>query len=301
MFQSAFSDLDLARKNSPPTSTTIPARCKILNLPWQADDVPNSSGARIHWIGDRSAKKVIFYIHGGGYGLSAFDGHVIFLAQCQEKLAAKGDGVVIAMLEYSLTKMVKYPTEFIQGVEAFRYILANGYKPGNIVIGGDSCGGNLAIAIMSIIAHPRPTFRPLSLSGPLAGVLLVSPWVSFSSDAQSFKDNKTKDIHMAPQMHEWARDFCTETERDNYTEPILANVGWWKGLQAKQILVLSGTYEIFLTDIRKFAQTLKEAGLNVTYVDCEMQVHIDCILDAQSGLEPGDMSHATWEWLERVY
>lgn len=37
---------------------------------------------------------------GGGYGLSAFDGHVIFLAQCAERLASKGHKTVVAFLEY---------------------------------------------------------------------------------------------------------------------------------------------------------------------------------------------------------
>jgi len=38
---------------------------------------------------------------GGGFGLSAFTGHVTFLAQCQENLLAKGKKVVVAILEHS--------------------------------------------------------------------------------------------------------------------------------------------------------------------------------------------------------
>lgn len=28
------------------------------------EEVPNSDGARLHWLGDRSADKVILYLHG---------------------------------------------------------------------------------------------------------------------------------------------------------------------------------------------------------------------------------------------
>jgi acetyl esterase/lipase len=217
-----------------------------------------------------------------------------------------------------LTKAVKFPVQSIQGIEALRYILSKGYEPQNvrksfqytspmankffqIVMGGDSCGGNLVLGIMSVIAHPHPTIGTLELTSPLAGLLLVSPWVSFESTSASFKTNATADIHMGPQMHQWARDFANEDEQDNYTEAILAPVDWWKGMQAKSVLNLSGTKELFLTDIVELEKTMKKAGVNVETVECELQVHIDCMLDAQTGLPPGDMSFAIWKWFETVF
>jgi acetyl esterase/lipase len=66
-------------------------------------------------------------------------------------------------------------------------------------------------------------------------------------------------------------------------------------------LVLVGGHELFLTDVREFARRLGDAGVGVRFVECEMEVHIDCFLDAQFGTAPGAMSFKTWEWLGEVF
>ena len=37
---------------------------------------------------------------GGGYSFSALPGHIMFVAECQKRLVAKGREVVVAFLEY---------------------------------------------------------------------------------------------------------------------------------------------------------------------------------------------------------
>ena len=48
----------------PPTAQVIPEEAQKLNLEHYVEDIPSSRGARIHWLGDRSAKKVLLYFHG---------------------------------------------------------------------------------------------------------------------------------------------------------------------------------------------------------------------------------------------
>lgn len=62
--QTRFSDLNVARAEAVPDEITIPARAKILNLTHETQNLPNSEGAVIHWLGDKSAEKVIVYFHG---------------------------------------------------------------------------------------------------------------------------------------------------------------------------------------------------------------------------------------------
>ena len=93
--------------------------------------------------------KLNTWILGGGYGIGAFDGHAIFLAQCAERLAATGQDAVIAFLEYGkpldiyqfraltpvdpgLTKESKYPTQMKQATESLRYLIEEGYKPSDV-------------------------------------------------------------------------------------------------------------------------------------------------------------------------
>lgn len=159
----------------------------------------------------------------------------------------------------------------------------------------------MALALMSILLHPHPDIKPLKLAQPLAGLLLISAWVSFKSDSQAYEDNNKRDIHMKMQMHEWASDFCTEEERNNYTEPVEAPPSWFRGTPVRKALNIFGSYEIFRDDIAIMGRKMREAGVNVSDVECPMQVHIDCILDAQTGLDVGPMSTETWRWLETVF
>ena len=47
-----------------PTGELIPKEAQKLGLKHDVEDVPDGRGARIHWLGDRSAKKVLLYFHG---------------------------------------------------------------------------------------------------------------------------------------------------------------------------------------------------------------------------------------------
>lgn len=89
-------------------------------------------------------------------------------------------------------------------------------------------------------------------------------------------------------------------EMDEFAEAIRAAPEWWTDTPVDSILCLAGSDEIFRDDIITTANVLRKAGLKVESVVCRDQIHIDCILDAQTGLETGDMSHAFWDWLRAV-
>ncbi|KAJ9660578.1 hypothetical protein H2198_002515, partial [Neophaeococcomyces mojaviensis] len=56
-FREAFAKLfDLAAV-AVPTRQIITEEAQKLDIAHHVDDVPNSKGARLHWLGDRSAKK----------------------------------------------------------------------------------------------------------------------------------------------------------------------------------------------------------------------------------------------------
>lgn len=62
--RAGFSSPAAAIEGSLPTATTIGARAKDLKLDREVEDVPNSDGARVHWLGDHTAIKVWVYLHG---------------------------------------------------------------------------------------------------------------------------------------------------------------------------------------------------------------------------------------------
>ena len=53
-----------AKEASVPTKDVVPAECQRLGVQVKVEEVPDSEGARIHWIGDSSLENVILYFHG---------------------------------------------------------------------------------------------------------------------------------------------------------------------------------------------------------------------------------------------
>lgn len=158
----------------------------------------------------------------------------------------------------------------------------------------------MVLGLLSSILHPTPAIPKLELSAPLLGALLISPWVSFSADWDSFRSNANLDIHSKETMQVWASDFVDGKDQNNYSEPIRADVNWWRSLPVDDTIVLWGSAELFKDSDAQLAATLAEAKLNVTSRECANEVHIDCVLDAQSGLPHGEMTESTWAWLKKV-
>ena len=88
---------------------------------------------------------VLIYLHGGGWTLFSIDTH----DRLMREYAARA-GMVVAGVDYALAPEAKYPVALDQTVAVARYIAAHGPELGvdatRIVIGGDSAGGNLALA-----------------------------------------------------------------------------------------------------------------------------------------------------------
>ncbi|KIY02107.1 uncharacterized protein Z520_02245 [Fonsecaea multimorphosa CBS 102226] len=228
-------------------------------------------------------------------------GHIAFLVDTQQRLAKEGKTFSIAFVEYGLSPQHRFPTQYRQAVQALVTVLQSGRKPSDVIIGGDSAGGNLAVGILSAAIHSHAGIPTLKLDTPLKGALLISPWIDLSvGSSKSWIENKDRDIVSTAIIPELVKNLASDDERNEFSDPARADSKWWAGAPVSSILALAGMHELFYDDIRAFCQKLKEAGLNVETVECPQQVHIDCILDAQSGLEHATMSHAIWDWLKKV-
>ncbi|CAK1360897.1 unnamed protein product [Cercospora beticola] len=294
--KTALGTTELARAASQPTATTVPSRCNEIGLSWEVQDLADSHGARIYWLGARTAPTVLLYFHGGGFGLGAFPGHIDFLDSCIKKT---GNELVVALLEYGLSPTHRYPVQYNQASKALIQVMTSGYEPSSILIGGDSCGGNMALAILSSFSHSTPLIQKLELKTPLKGALLICPWVTFSPDWESCRSSADQDITSVSVNLDWANEYISSDDHNNYSEPVRAEVSWWKGLAVDDILVLWGENELSRNPVQKLSTALSDAGLNVTARECAKQVHIDCVLDAQTGMSHGEMTEHSWEWLKQ--
>ncbi|KKZ60491.1 hypothetical protein EMCG_04855 [[Emmonsia] crescens] len=254
--------------------------------------VPLEHGAQGHWIGNKDAKNVLIYFHGGGFAAAA--GPAFFQLQYNilDQLKAAGKDIAIFFITYTLTPYAVYPTQLKQAVGALRYIVdTTGRSPSNIFIAGDSAGGNLTLGILSHLSHPHKAIEPLELSEPLAGALTISPWVSFSLDYPSVEENKNKDMLTTSILERWQSLYAAGSERDNYTEPLHAPADWWKDLKVRDVLVLTGSDDLFRSPIEQFAEKFKSAFPNMTFVVGKDECHdgpiINLMLGDQSETEQG--------------
>ncbi|QLI72424.1 uncharacterized protein G6M90_00g090060 [Metarhizium brunneum] len=154
------------------------------------------TGGSLLWIGNRrKASKIVLFLHGGGYIAPALRGHYDWCWNAYV-LAGREAGVEVAVgcLQYTLLNDGRFPVPLVQATEALGSILDSGTSPSDIYMGGDSAGGNLSMQVLSHILHPHEGIRPLQLSEPLAGVFLVSPWLSNNVFSDSVKRNDGNDM-----------------------------------------------------------------------------------------------------------
>jgi len=70
-----FDSLETAKAIIPPTASTVRARAEALGVPHHVNEIPNGKGARLHYLGEPDANKVILYFHGNLPQFSYGRGH----------------------------------------------------------------------------------------------------------------------------------------------------------------------------------------------------------------------------------
>ncbi|GMG28537.1 unnamed protein product [Aspergillus oryzae] len=157
--------------------------------------------------------------------------------------------------QFHLTPHAVYPTQLRQAVEALRYILTETNRdPANVIVGGDSAGGNLAVAVLLHLSHPHPEIEPLSDIAPLAGLFAFAPWVSFVHEGASMQENQYKDMIGPEILNRWSHMYLAGKESDAWSEPNRAPTEWWRDAKVKEVLILAGRDEILFDSINAFVK-----------------------------------------------
>ncbi|PNS20941.1 hypothetical protein CAC42_2872 [Sphaceloma murrayae] len=272
-------------------------------LGFQPDTLMVKEGLRAHWIGNKGADRVILYFHGGGYVLAAGPGHVNWLHQ-QTCESYKAKPTSALMLSYALAPEAQYPTQLQQAAEALNWLLAQGGKrPSQIIIGGDSAGGNLALALFSHILHPHPQVPMVKLDEPLAGALLISPWVEFHPRDKLFEANKHNDFLGEGVADKWSSAFLGSAKTDEYAQPALAGSDWFFDLPrvVNKIFVYGGSLEVLIGSINSMASKLQSVHPKMEYLVEDGAVHTDFLIDGLVGYtEQTEGTRRIQQWLASV-
>ncbi|KAK4121991.1 alpha/beta-hydrolase [Parathielavia appendiculata] len=279
------------------------------------------------WIGDRRrATRFVLFFHGGGYMVPALTGHMewcaraYLLASPAAAAAGKGGGkeddeVAVAVLQYTLCPEATYPTQLRQAADALAHLFASGrVRPGNLVIGGDSAGGNLTAQLLGHLLRPNPAVREVSLEERLAGAFLVSPVLSVSGHWASAKRNGAIDMLSASspaslkeRLLNGVEDYQAEVkQRKGWAMPMdLEDAeGWFGGLDGvvKEVYVTAGEQEVLLDHGVAFADAVRRGnpGMEVRLEVMKNEAHDWILMEGGEGIE-GDAMKRMRAWFKGVF
>ncbi|KAL4886706.1 Alpha/Beta hydrolase protein [Aspergillus karnatakaensis] len=225
-----------------------------------AEVIELDAGARGGWIGPSNSKRVLLYLHGGAYISGCHPSHIEILGDLVTAARQKGEGFAVLVLQYGVAPRTKYPEQLIQAAIALKYLLdSKDLDPEDVILGADSAGANLAIALMSHIVHPHPAVPhiQLPLGKKLAGTFFFSPWVNFGNEAPSMKSNFDKDFISEAYLRASSSLFLGGAPVDNYNTPLRATSAWWQDIPVQSMCIVAGEYEMLRDDIVAWTNTVQ--------------------------------------------
>lgn len=134
-----------------------------------------------------SGQRVFYFLHGGGYiQLSAHPNDMT--SNITRALVELDDSASHALsLEYRLSSTAPlpdqnpFPAALLDALAGYNYLVNTmGYSPSNIILVGDSAGGNLALALTRYLVENKNTPN-MSLPAPPGHLLLLSPWADLTT------------------------------------------------------------------------------------------------------------------------
>lgn len=220
----------------------------------------NAGGVKAEFVKAPNARadQIVLYFHGGGYSSGSPTTHRNLAAHL-----SAGSGREVLLVDYRLAPEHPFPAAIDDGYSVYNWLLDRGFKGKDVVIGGDSAGGGLTMALSYRL---RESGKEL----PKA-LFLLSPWLDLTASGESH----TTKVEVDPMIRlgslinarEW---YCNEEQFEN---PLVSPVfGELNGLPPIYIQV--GSDEILLSDSEMLAKKAKAAGVDVTYEEWKGLWHV---------------------------
>lgn len=137
----------------------------------------SANGVPSEWLTpkNRSKDQALLYLHGGGFVFGLTYLHLEMVAHLAQKI-----GIHALVVDYRIAPGHPFPAPLEDCVTAYHWLLKQGISAQNIVVAGDSAGGNLTITTMMKL---RDNGDPLP-----AAAACLSPVADLSSN----RDNPLK-------------------------------------------------------------------------------------------------------------
>lgn len=214
--------------------------------------------------------RVLLYFHGGGYCAGSAVSHRRAVTE-----AGRAGGVRTLTLDYRLAPEHPFPAAIEDATKAWRFLRKQGIEAKHIVVGGDSAGSGITLALWQILRDAGE---------PLPGCLwLISPWADMTLTAASLETKDAVDalIHK-PYLAELIEAYVPAgTDCQNpLLSPLFAD---FKG--SPPMLIQVGSAETLLDDAVGLAGAAGAADVAVTLEIWPDMIHAWQLWNAR--LEPG--------------
>ena len=192
---------------------------------------------------DRS--KVILYCHGGGYT----SGNLGYARVLAAKMAG-ATGCEVLAFQYRLAPEFPYPAALEDALEAWEYLMHQGWGAKDVILAGDSAGGNLALEL-TLALKEEGRFQPGRL-------VLFSPWTDMSASGDSYTQREELDPVLTNRYIQSVRSAYAPNAdyRHPKLSPLFADLS---GLPPTLIQV--GEREILYSDSERLRNALTAAGV----------------------------------------
>ena len=209
--------------------------------------------------------RAVLFFHGGGYIV----GLLYFYRLLAPDVYEASGGAEMIFLDYKCAPEYKYPTQLNEAEDLWNHLTENmGYKPENIMLGGDSAGANL---MLSLMLKMRDSGKNLPFSA-----FCISPWTDMTGSGKSLVSNYGKDVlfgRPGKKLIEEARlksldgelySFVGNADRfDSYVSPVYGEYHDYVPM-----MFTVGGDEMLLDDTLRIVEKLKSANIPVV---CEIQ------------------------------
>ncbi|MDX3741022.1 alpha/beta hydrolase [Pseudomonas sp.] len=195
------------------------------------------------------ARKVILYVHGGGFAVGSSASHRKLAGHVASHLGANA-----VVIDYRRAPEHPFPAQVEDSTAVYKELLERGFNPADIVTCGDSAGGNLAIS----------TVLKLRQDGvPLPGaVIAFSPWLDMEHIGQTLETNAATDALVNKALLQGMSAMFLG-DKGSPTEP-LANPLRADFNGFPRLYVNAGESETLLDNALDLERIAREAGVSVT-------------------------------------
>ncbi|MDJ0825581.1 MAG: alpha/beta hydrolase [Rhodobacter sp.] len=211
-------------------------------LPDEVGGVPGD------WAWVRPARPEIFlYIHGGAHLIGSPRTHRAMVARLAQMTRLRA-----FLPDYRLAPEHPFPASLEDARAVWQGLLARGYAAERIVLGGDSSGGGVMLALLADLLKTGE--RP-------AAAFAFSPWTDLTLSGESFVANAERDVLLpASQAKTVLGHFLAgQDPADPRASPLFAEFAG-----APPIFLQAARTEILRDDTLRLADRMRHQGVQVT-------------------------------------